>query len=77
MIRKALVLAACMLALGDAAVWACSYCRPTVNADVYNRYFADNLLVLLLPLAVLSMIGIALHFSDEIVDRMRRRGRNK
>lgn len=72
MFKEALILIACIVALGNAKSWACSYCRPTVNADVYNQYFAANLLVLLLPLAVLSTIGIALYFSDAIVAGIRR-----
>lgn len=54
-------------ALNSTALLACTQCRPNVESGVYNREFATNLSVLLLPVAVLFVIGIAIHFSDAIV----------
>ena len=48
-------------------VWSCPQCRPAVKAEVYDGDFVSNLLMLLLPLAILFLIGIALHFSDAII----------
>jgi hypothetical protein len=59
------------LALNSTALLACPQCRPTVASGVYNREFAANLSVLLLPIAVLFVVGIAIHFSDAIVTTLR------
>lgn len=53
------------------ALLACPQCRSTVKSEVYNGDFAVNLFVLLLPLAVLFVIGIGLYFSDTLVAKLR------
>ena len=59
-------------ALNSTTLQACSQCRPGVESGVYNREFAANLSVLLLPVAVLFVIGIAIHFSDAILITLRK-----
>jgi heme/copper-type cytochrome/quinol oxidase subunit 2 len=59
-------LAAAIILCDHTTSWACAQCRPSVKAEVYNQDFAANLLVLLLPVAVLFLIGIAIYFSDSI-----------
>lgn len=51
----------------DATVAACPQCRPRVEAGVYNQDFGANLLILLLPLAVLLAIGIASYYVDALI----------
>jgi hypothetical protein len=53
------------------SAWACPSCRPAVESGVYNQNFVANLLLLLLPLAVLGAIGIGIHFSDAIIAQFR------
>ena len=55
----------------NAALQACPSCRPLVKSGVYNSDFGSNLLVLLLPIAVLAAIGFGLYFSDAIAVRLR------
>ena len=57
-------IAACaVLGLG-AMARACPQCRPLVKSGIYNGEFAGNLLVLLLPIAVLLLLATALYFMD-------------
>lgn len=65
-------LAASALFFNGTALWACPQCRPVVNAGVYNQDFGENLFLVLLPLAVLFVIGVGIHFSDAIVVKLRR-----
>lgn len=64
-------LVATALLLSGASLQACPSCRPLVKSGVYNADFGSNLLVLLLPLAVLSAVGAGLYFSDAIAARLR------
>jgi hypothetical protein len=41
----------------------CEMCRPAVNSAVYNQDFIRNLCILLLPLAVLFIVGLLIHFA--------------
>lgn len=50
----------------NATAAACPQCRPRVAAGVYNQDFGSNLLVLLLPLAVLFAIGIGTYYVDAL-----------
>ena len=61
-----------IIVLNSTALLACTQCRPGVESGVYNRDFAANLSVLVLPIAVLFVIGIAIHFSDAIVTTLRK-----
>jgi hypothetical protein len=56
------VLAATALFLSSGAAWACTTCRPLVNAGVYDQNFSGTLLVLMTPLAILAFIGAGLYF---------------
>jgi hypothetical protein len=67
--KKPLVptLLAAMLLSSSTAAWSCPYCRPLVKAGVYAQNFTSNLLVLLLPIAVLAVIGVGIYyFADRI-----------
>jgi hypothetical protein len=56
-----------LLLSSGAAVWACPTCRPLVKAGVYQSNFSSNLLVLLLPLAVLGLLVATVHlYSDRL-----------
>lgn len=65
-------LATSVFLFSSTAAWACPQCRPLVKSGVYNQDFAANLFVLLLPLAVLCAIGVAIHFSDSIMAKLRK-----
>jgi hypothetical protein len=56
------VLAGAILIVPEAR--ACPWCRPEVEAAVYNPDFIATALLLLLPLAVIALVGVALHFAD-------------
>ena len=59
-----------LVALGcfdSLSLLACPYCQSIVKSKVYNQDFMANLLVLLLPVAVLLMIGIGIYFSDTVL----------
>jgi hypothetical protein len=56
-----------VFSFSPALVWACAQCRPVINARVYNQHFTTNLFLVLLPLAVLFLIGFGLYFSDRIL----------
>jgi len=56
------VLAATALFLSSGAAWACTSCRPLVKAGVYDQNFSGNLLLMVLPRAVLAFIGAGLYF---------------
>lgn len=67
----AVVVAAITLS-GGAQLSACPQCQPLVKSGIYNQDFGANLFVLLLPLVVLTAIGIGLHYSDSIMAKVRR-----
>ena len=69
----AVVVGASLLTLDGSALWACTKCRPAVESGVYNREFVPTLLLLMLPIAVLGVIGASAHFWDAIVARWRSR----
>ena len=76
--RVAVLVAVLVVLLGGAAeAEACSKCRPLVLAGVYNHEFAANLLALMLPIAVLFLVGIGIHFSDGIKTSRAAAPRNK
>lgn len=69
---KHIVAGVCALTLfaNGTALWACTRCRPQVESGVYNGDFIATLFVLLLPLAVLLVIGLGLYFSDAILAKL-------
>jgi hypothetical protein len=56
-----------LLLLTGPAVWSCPTCRPLVKAGVYESHFTSNLLLLLVPLAVLGVVVAGFHlFGDRL-----------
>jgi hypothetical protein len=55
-----------LLLLAAPAARACAVCRPRVQAGIHNAAYPANLLLVLLPVAVLLAFGLALFFADSI-----------
>lgn len=55
----------CSLWAGSAA-WACPWCRPRVQAGIYTPAYTTNVLLVLLPVAVLLALGVALFYWDKL-----------
>lgn len=55
----------CSLGAGSAA-WACPWCRPRVRAGIYTPAYSTNVLLVLLPVAVLLALGVALFYWDKL-----------
>jgi hypothetical protein len=55
----------CSLGAGSAA-WACPWCRPRVQAGIYTPAYTTNVLLVLLPVAVLLALGVALFYWDKL-----------
>ena len=58
------------LCLGPAA-WGCAVCRPRVEAGIHNGAYTANLLLVLLPVALLLLGGLGLFFAADIQHRFR------
>jgi hypothetical protein len=54
------------LSLVSSAAWACRVCRPRVQATIYTPEYTGNLLLLLLPVAILLVAGVGLYFATDI-----------
>ncbi len=52
--------------LSSLPTWACRVCRPRVQATIHTPDYTDNLLVLLLPIALLLASGVGLYFAADI-----------
>ena len=48
------------------AAGACAWCRPRVRAGIYTPTYPANLLVVLLPVAVLLALGVGLFYWDNL-----------
>ncbi len=48
------------------AAWACPWCRPRVRAGIYTPAYAANVLLVLLPVAVLLAVGVAVFYWDKL-----------
>jgi len=48
------------------AAWACQWCRPRVQAGIYTPAYTTNVLLVLLPVAVLLALGLALFYWDKL-----------
>jgi len=46
--------------------WACPWCRPRVRAGIYTPAYTTNVLLVLLPVAVLLALGLALFYWDKL-----------
>ncbi|MFD2718055.1 hypothetical protein ACFST9_04970 [Hymenobacter monticola] len=55
-----------LLLLAGSAARACAVCRPKVQAGIYNAAYSANLLLVLLPVALLLALGLALFFAKSI-----------
>jgi hypothetical protein len=55
----------CSLGAGSAA-WACPWCRPRVQAGIYTPAYSTNVLLVLLPVAVLLALGVSLFYWDKL-----------
>jgi hypothetical protein len=48
------------------AAWACPWCRPRVQAGIYTPAYTTNVLLVLLPVAMLLAFGLALFYWDKL-----------
>jgi hypothetical protein len=55
----------CSLWLAPAA-WACPWCRPRVQAGIYTPAYTTNVLLVLMPVALLLALGVALFYWDKL-----------
>jgi hypothetical protein len=55
-----------LASLGAAGAGACPWCRPRVQAGIYTPAYTANLLLVLLPVAVLLAVGIGLFYWDKL-----------
>ncbi|RZK23589.1 MAG: hypothetical protein EOO56_04505 [Hymenobacter sp.] len=46
--------------------WACPWCRPKVQAGIYTPAYSVNVLLVLLPVAVLLAVGMAVFYWDKL-----------
>jgi hypothetical protein len=57
----------CLLAsLLPSLASACPWCRPRVQAGIYTPAYSTNLLLVLLPVAVLLALGVATFYWDKL-----------
>lgn len=54
------------LLLSSPAAWACAWCRPRVQAGIHDAAYTANLLLVLLPVAVLLALGVGLFYWDQL-----------
>jgi hypothetical protein len=52
--------------LGSSAAWACTVCRPRVQATIHTSEYTGNLVLLLLPIGILLVGGVGLYFIADI-----------
>lgn len=52
--------------LPGSGAWACAWCRPRVQAGIYNAAYTANLALVLLPVAVLLALGVGLFYWDRL-----------
>ncbi|MVN78648.1 hypothetical protein GO988_20130 [Hymenobacter sp. HMF4947] len=45
---------------------ACPWCRPRVQAGIYNAAYPTYMVLVLLPVAVLLVLGVGLFYWDKI-----------
>ena len=48
------------------AAWACPWCRPRVHAGIYSATYPANLLLVLLPVALLLALGLGVFYWDTL-----------
>lgn len=59
----------CLLLTGPLA-HACRVCRPRVQAGIHTPEYTANLLLLLLPVAVLLLMGLGMYFASALTARL-------
>jgi hypothetical protein len=47
-------------------LWACPWCRPRVRAGIYTPAYSTNVLLVLLPVAVLLALGASVYYWDRL-----------
>ncbi|RPD47118.1 hypothetical protein DNI29_13290 [Hymenobacter sediminis] len=57
-----------LLLMGPVA-HACRVCRPRVQAQIHTPDYTANLLILLLPIAVVLLVGAGLYFAPALKPR--------
>ena len=50
--------------------WACTVCRPRVEAGIHNADYNANLGLILLPVALLLALGLGLYYWDKLTARL-------
>ena len=55
-----------LASLGAVGAGACPWCRPRVQASIYTSAYPANVLLVLLPVAVLLAVGIGLFYWDKL-----------
>jgi hypothetical protein len=63
--QKLFLTLGCSLWLAPAA-WACPWCRPRVQAGIYTPAYTANVLLVLMPVALLLALGVALFYWDKL-----------
>jgi len=53
------------------SVFACAFCRPVVNTQVYNQRFLPNLIIMIFPLLFICLICAIVHFWANLVSIVR------
>lgn len=46
--------------------WACPWCRPRVRAGIYTPAYPTNVLLVLLPVAILLALGVGVFYWDKL-----------
>ena len=54
------------------AARACPVCRPKVEAGIYDAAYSANVLVVLLPVAVMVALGLGLFYWDKFATPLTR-----
>ena len=62
--QKLLLFLGCSLAAAPAG--ACTWCRPRVQAGIHTPAYTTNVLLVLLPVAVLLALGVGLFYWDKL-----------
>ncbi|GGG51766.1 hypothetical protein [Hymenobacter glacieicola] len=59
-----------LLLLTGPDAWACRVCRPRVQAGIHTADYTANLLLLLLPVAVVLLVGVGVFFAPALKARL-------
>lgn len=55
-----------LASLGVAGAGACPWCRPRVQAGIYTPAYSANVLLVLLPVAVLLALGAGVFYWEKL-----------